>query len=216
MPLPASDALAVRIVLADDHELVMAGIKALLSQVPGVQVVGEAMDGAGLVAAVDSLHPDIVLTDIGMPGMDGLAAIADLHRRHPKVRLVVISAHDTIAVVRSAVENGACGYLTKDTSSAELAQAVRSVMVSGSYFSGLIARQLLLPAEPTARDELTERQIEILVLLARGLASKQIAHQLGLSSKTVDVHRSRMMARLGLRDVAGLTRYAIRMNLVPP
>ncbi|MEJ5988712.1 response regulator transcription factor [Ramlibacter sp. PS3R-8] len=216
MPSPAADAPPIRIVLADDHGLVMFGMKALLCQIPEVVVVAEARDGAELVAAVDSLRPDIVLTDISMPGMDGLTAIAELHQRHPKVRLVVVSAHDTVSFVRRAVKSGACGYLTKDASSTELANAVRSVMATGSYFSGFITRQLLQPAEPTAGDELTERQVEILGLLARGMASKQIAHQLGLSSKTVDVHRARMMARLGVHDVAGLTRYAIRMNLVQP
>lgn len=211
-----SEGPPIRIVLADDHGLVMFGMKALLSQIPEVQVVAEARDGAELVAAVDSLRPDIVLTDISMPGMDGLTAIAELHKRHPQVRLVVVSSHDTVDHVRRAVASGACGYLTKGASSIELANAVRSVMVTGSYFSGLIARQLLQPAEPTAGDELTERQVEILGLLARGLASKEIAHKLGLSSKTVDVHRSRMMERLGVHDVAGLTRYAIRKNLVEP
>ena len=216
MQTPAANAPPIRIVLADDHGLVMFGIKALLSQIPGVTVVAEARDGAELVAAVDTHQPDIVLTDIGMPGMDGLTAIAELHARHPRVRLVVISAHHTADFVRRAVESGACGYLTKDASSSELAQAVRSIMTTGSYFSGLIARRLLEPAQATAGDDLTERQIEILGMLARGMASKEIAHELGLSSKTVDVHRSRMMERLGVRDVAGLTRYAIRMNLVAP
>lgn len=202
--------------LADDHGLVMFGIKALLCRIPGVEVVAEAKNGAELVAAVDSLQPDIVLTDIGMPGMDGLSAIAELHDRHPNVRLVVLSANEKVDLVRRAVANGACGYLTKAASASELAQAVSSVMSGGSYFSGAVARQLLQPPELTAGDELTVRQVEILSLLARGLASKQIAFKLGLSSKTVDVHRSRIMERLGLHDLAGLTRYAIRMNLIQP
>jgi DNA-binding NarL/FixJ family response regulator len=216
MQPPTTGTLPARIVLADDHELVLSGIKTLLSRIPGVTVVAEARDGHELVAAVDRFQPDIVMTDLSMPGMDGLSALADLHSRHPQVRLVVISAHDTVDFIRRAVANGACGYLTKDASPLELAQAVRSVMASGSYFSGLVARQLLQPAEATADDELTVRQLEILGLLAQGMASKQIAYKLGLSSKTVDVHRSRMMDRLGLHDIPGLTRYAIRMKLIQP
>jgi DNA-binding NarL/FixJ family response regulator len=208
--------LPVRIALADDHDLVRCGIKAMLSQIPGVTVVAEASDGNELVAAVDRFQPDIVMTDIGMPGMDGLDALANLHARHPEVRLVVVSTHDTVDFIRRAVANGACGYLTKDASPLELAQAVRSVMTNGSYFTGLVARQLAQPAEPTADDELTVRQVEILGLLVRGMASKEIAFQLGLSSKTVDVHRSRMMERLRLHDIPGLTRYAIRMKLIQP
>ncbi|MDB5860451.1 MAG: putative response regulator, NarL [Ramlibacter sp.] len=216
MKSPPAGALPVRIVLADDHDMVRSGIKALLLQIPGVAVVGEASDGDELIAAVDRLLPDIVMTDISMPGMDGLTALAKLHERHPQARLVIVSTHDTADFIRRAVANGACGYLTKDASTIELAQAVRSVMASGSYFSSLIARRLLQPAEPTADEELTARQLEILGLLAQGLASKEIAFKLGLSSKTVDVHRSRMMERLGVHDVSGLTRYAIRKKLIQP
>ena len=204
------------IVLADDHDLVRSGIRSLLAQIAGVTVVAEAKDGNELIAAVERLQPDIVMTDISMPGMDGLSAIAKLHERHPQVRLVIISTHDTADFVKRAVANGACGYLTKDASPDELERAVRSVMASGSYFSGLIARRVLEPAEPTADDELTARQVEILTLLAQGLASKEIAFKLGLSSKTVDVHRSRIMERLDLHDVSSLTRYAIRKKLIQP
>jgi DNA-binding NarL/FixJ family response regulator len=211
---PLAQTLPVSIVLADDHDLVRSGIKALLAQIPGVSVVAEARDGNELIAAVDRLHPDIALTDLSMPGMDGLSAIARLHEQHPKVRLIALTTHDTVDFIKRAVANGACGYLTKDASPAELEQAVRSVMATGSYFSTLIARRLLQPAEPTVDEELTARQIEILSLLAQGLASKEIAYKLGLSSKTVDVHRSRMMERLGLHDVSSLTRYAIRKKLI--
>lgn len=204
----------VRIVLADDHDLVRSGIKSLLAQIAGVTVVAEARDGSELIAAVAHHQPDIVLTDISMPGMDGLTAVAKLHALYPKVRLVIVSTHDTAEFIKQAVANGACGYLTKDASPFELEQALRNVMANGCYFSSLIARQLLQPAEPTIAEELTARQIEILTLLAQGMASKEIAFKLGLSSKTVDVHRSRMMERLGLHDVPSLIRYAIRKKLI--
>ncbi|MFC5498111.1 response regulator [Caenimonas terrae] len=205
---------ATRIVLADDHDLVRSGIKALLTQISGVTVIAEARDGHELLAAVERLQPDIVMTDISMPGMDGLSAVAKLHAQFPKLRLVILSTHDSVDLIKRAVANGACGYLTKDASPAELEQAVRNVMANGSYFSSAIASRLLQPSEPTVDEELTARQIEILCLLAQGLASKEIAFKLGLSSKTVDVHRSRMMERLGLHDVSSLTRYAIRKKLI--
>lgn len=214
MLAPAEAVPTVRIILADDHDLVLAGTKALLSKIPGVTVVAEARSGTELVAAVDAFQPDIVMTDINMPGMDGLTAMADLHARHPEVRLFVLSASEESGLVRRSVASGACGYLTKGASPLELTQAIRSVMANGTYFSGLVARQLLRPADRTVEEELTGRQIQVLTLLAQGLASKQIAFKLGLSSKTVDVHRFRLMERLDLHDIAGLTRYAIRNNLV--
>ena len=206
----------VRVVLADDHELVRSGIKALLSMVEGVEVIAEASDGGELVALVDSLMPELVMTDISMPGMDGITAISEIHRRHPDVKLLVLSMYDTVDFVKRAVASGACGYLMKDAPPFELEQAVRSVMATGSYYSPAIAQRLLQPAEPTADDELTQRQVEILKLIAQGRASKEIAFELGLSPKTVDVHRARIMDRLQLNDIASLTLYAVRKGLVKP
>jgi DNA-binding NarL/FixJ family response regulator len=206
----------VRVVLADDHDLVRSGIKALLSMVDGVEVIAEARDGQELIALVDSLMPDVVMTDISMPGMDGITAIAHIHAKHPQVRLLVLSMYDTVDFVKRAVANGACGYLMKDAPPFELEQSVRSVMATGSYFSPAIAQRLLQPSEPTVDDELTHRQVEILRLIAQGRASKEIAYELGLSPKTVDVHRARIMERLHLNDIASLTLYAVRKGLVKP
>jgi DNA-binding NarL/FixJ family response regulator len=206
----------IRVVLADDHDLVRSGIKALLTMVEGVQVIAEARDGKELIALVEDLLPDVVMTDISMPGMDGITAIAEIHGKHPQVRLLVLSMYDTVDFVKRAVANGACGYLMKDAPPFELEQAVRSVMATGSYFSPAIAQRLLQPSEPTVDDELTHRQVEILKLIAQGRASKEIAYELGLSPKTVDVHRARIMERLRLNDIASLTLYAVRKGLVKP
>jgi DNA-binding NarL/FixJ family response regulator len=205
-----------RIVLADDHDLVRSGIKALLSMLEGVEVIAEARDGRELITLVESLNPDVVMTDISMPGMDGIAAISEIHAKHPQVRLLVLSMYDTVDFVKRAVASGACGYLMKDAPPFELEQAVRSVMATGSYFSPAIAQRLLQPSEPTVDDELTHRQVEILKLIAQGRASKEIAYELGLSPKTVDVHRARIMERLHLNDIASLTLYAVRKGLVKP
>jgi DNA-binding NarL/FixJ family response regulator len=213
---PDSTQSPIRVVLADDHDLVRSGIKALLSMIDGVQVVAEARDGLELIQLVESLEPDVVMTDNSMPRMDGNAAIAQIHACHPKVRLLVLSMYDTVDFVKRAVANGACGYLMKDAPPFELEQAVRSVMATGSYFSPAIAQRLLQPSEPTIDDELTQRQIEILKLIAQGRASKEIAFELGLSPKTVDVHRARIMERLRLNDIASLTLYAVRKGLIKP
>lgn len=213
---PDSTQSPIRIVLADDHDLVRSGIKALLTMVEGVEVVAEARDGLELIKLVDSLTPDIVMTDISMPRMDGISAISQIHSSHPQVRLLVLSMYDTVDFVKRAVANGACGYLMKDAPPYELEQAVRSVMATGSYFSPAIAQRLLQPSEPTIDDELTTRQIEILKLIAQGRASKEIAFELGLSPKTVDVHRARIMERLRLNDIASLTLYAVRKGLIKP
>ena len=202
--------------LADDHDLVRSGIKALLTMIDGVEVIAEARDGRELLTLLAGVTPDLVMTDISMPGMDGITAIAEIHDRYPDVKVLVLSMYDTVDFVKRAMASGACGYLLKDASPFELEQAVRSVMTMGSYFSPAIAQRLMQPSEPTADDELTQRQIEILKLIAQGRASKEIAFELGLSSKTVDVHRARIMDRLRLNDIASLTLYAVRKGLIKP
>ncbi|MFI4927526.1 MAG: response regulator [Burkholderiales bacterium] len=206
--------LPIQVVLADDHDLVRSGIRALLSTVEGVQVIAEARNGNELLQLLESVKPDVVMTDISMPGMDGITAISEIHKRFPDVKVIVLSMYDTVDFVKRAVANGACGYLMKDAPPFELEQALRSVMATGSYFSAAVAQRLLQPSEPTVDDELTTRQVEILTLIAQGKSAKEIAFELGLSPKTVDVHRARIMERLRLNDIASLTRYAVRKGLV--
>ena len=207
----------ISVVLADDHDLVRSGLKALLEIAPTIRVVGEARDGEELLAVLASRPlPDVVITDLAMPQMDGLDAIARIRERYPELRILVVSASDTADLVQRAVANGANGYLMKGARPDELERALRQIVQTGSYFSSSVAQLLLQRQEPPAEEQLTGRQIEILTLLARGLSAKEIAFELGLSSKTVDVHRSRIMQRLGISDVASLTRYAVRKRLVKP
>jgi DNA-binding NarL/FixJ family response regulator len=214
LPKNPNAPLPIQVVLADDHDLVRSGIKALLSTVEGVQVIAEARNGNELLQLLESVKPDVVMTDISMPGMDGITAIAEIHSRFPEVKVLVLSMYDTVDFVKRAIANGACGYLMKDAPPFELEQALRSVMATGSYFSAAVAQRLLQPSEPTVDDELTSRQVEILTLIAQGKSAKEIAFELGLSPKTVDVHRARIMERLRLNDIASLTRYAVRKGLV--
>lgn len=210
---PAANS-SIRVVLADDHDLVRSGIRALLSMMNGVTVVAEARSGAELLEVLKTVETDLVMTDISMPGMDGITAISEIRAHHPAVRIMVLSMYDSVEFIRQAVAKGACGYLMKDAPPFELEHAVRTVMAVGSYFGAGVAQKLLQPAEPTPGDELTPRQVEILLRIAKGESAKEIAFDLGLSPKTVDVHRARIMERLGLKDIASLTRYAVRKGLL--
>jgi two-component system, NarL family, nitrate/nitrite response regulator NarL len=205
---------AIEVILADDHHLVRSGIRALLGLIPGVRVIAEASDGDELLSLLDSVHPDVVITDISMPGMDGITALTEIKLRHPELKVIVLSMHDSAEVVKRAVACGASAYLRKDANEFELASALQSVMSTGSYLSTGVVKQLLEPSQPTVENLLTARQIEMLKLLAQGQSSKEIAYALGLSSKTVDVHRAHIMDRLGVRDLASLTRYAVRSGLL--
>lgn len=209
-PLPTT----INVVVADDHPLVRAGIRYLLKMLRRVHVIAEASDGAELLEVLSSVRPDVVITDISMPGMDGLSALEEIRARHPKLRVIVLSMHHSAEMVKRAVAAGASAYLHKDASEFELASAIQSVMATGSYMSAAVARELIAPSAPELKDVLTTRQIEILKLLAEGKSSKEIGFALGVSSKTVDVHRSRIKERLGLRDLASLVAYAIRNRLV--
>lgn len=205
----------VRVVLADDHELVRAGIRKLLEAIAGVQVVAEAGDGAGILRELQASQADLVVADLGTAAME-LTAIEQIRILYPHLRILVLSMHADTLVVRRAMAAGASGYVSKDAPEFELDQAVHSVMRTGSYISPSVARRLLQPPEPSAAEELTKRQLEILTLLAQGRAPKEIGFQLGLSARTVDAHRGRIMQRLQIYDLASLVRYAVRKGLVRP
>lgn len=206
----------IEVVLADDHELVRAGIRSLLSAMADVQVIAEVRDGGELLELLQSVHPDVVICDITMPGMDGITAMRRIRQLYPQLRVIMLTMNDSAESIRAALTAGANGYLRKDAPDIELEMALRGVMATGRYFGSGVAQRLLEPVEPGPEELLTARQIEILRLMAGGKSSKEIAYQLGLSSKTVDVHRTRIMERLGLKDVASLTLYAVRKGLVKP
>lgn len=208
----------VRVVLADDHLVVRSGIKALLASMTDLEIVGEAANGRELIDAVERLMPDLVITDLSMPEMNGMKAIAELRARQPELKILVMSMYDTPDFVQGALRSGANGYLMKEASPTELGFAVQSVLAGDSYLSPRVSGQLLegLRGERPSDIPLTERQRQVLVMIARGYSTKEIAFELGLSPKTVEVHRARLMERLGISDVAGLTLYAVRKRLVDP
>lgn len=207
-------AASIRIVVADDHGIVRHGIVSLLRDMQGIEVVAEARSGEELLAILERTQADVVLSDVNMPGRDGIEVAGIIRERHPEVKVLMLSMYGTVDVVKRAVAKGAHGYVLKDAPPEELEAAVRQVLATGSYFSGVVLRRLLQPSDPAPHEELTPRQLEVLVMIAKGKSAKEIGFELGLSSKTVDVHRLRVMERLGITDIAGLTRYAVRHGLV--
>lgn len=206
----------IRVALAEDHAIVRAGVCLLLEAIDEVEVVAEAGDGATLLRQLATVHADVALVDLTMPGMDGLATIRRIRAEFPGVRVLVLSMHRSADQVHGAVEAGASGYITKDAPEFELRHALRTVLAAGAYFSPAIAQKLLEPAPPQADDELTDRQVQVLTLLAQGKGAREIGTELGLSARTVDSHRARIMERLKIRNLAGLTRYAMRKGLLKP
>lgn len=211
----------LRVLLADDHELVRAGLRALLRELPGVEVVGETGDGREAVERVRALRPDVVLMDISMGGLNGLEATARIAAEVPGTRVIILSMHASDEYVRQALRAGASGYLIKNAATAELALALKAVAGGQVYLSPAVARPVVddyLGARGTgdALAALTARQREILTLIAGGQSTKQIAALLGVSVKTVETHRTQLMDRLAIRDIPGLVRFAIRHGLVSP
>jgi DNA-binding NarL/FixJ family response regulator len=213
---------AIRVLLADDHTLVRAGLRSLLQGLSGVEVVGEAGDGHEAVRLAETLHPEVVLLDIGMPGLNGLEAARRLGTASPSTRVLILSMHNAEEYVLRALRSGCAGYLLKGSAVSELEIAVRAVARGDIYLSPAVSKQVVDDyvvrtrggAEPL--DALTSRQREILQLVAEGHTSKTIAHRLGLSFKTVEAHRAQIMERLDIHDLAGLVRFAVRVGLVTP
>ena len=211
----------VRVLIAEDHALVRAGLRKLLESLSGVEVVGEAGDGRDALAQVESKSPDIALLDIAMPGLNGLDAAEKIVGEHPRTRVLLLSMHATEEYVLQALRAGVAGYVLKDSALAELELAIQAVRRGDTYLSPTVSRHVgeyvrRTGGEPTPRESLTPRQREILQLIAEGKSTKQIAATLKVSVKTVETHRGALMEKLDIHDVAGLVRYAIRIGLVTP
>lgn len=209
----------VRVLLADDHALVREGISALLGRLPGIEVVGGACDGREALELIASTSPDILLTDLTMPGLGGLQTLSRVHQEFPLVRVIIMSMHDNEEYVWQALRAGAAGYLLKDSGVEELELAVRSVSRGGTYLSPAVSRHVVTDyirrvAPERSLDRLTPRQLEIVQLIAEGNTNQEIARALSISVKTVETHRYQLMDRLEIHDVPGLVRFAIRMGLV--
>ena len=210
----------IRILLADDHALVRAGIRTLLEKIPNVEVVGEASTGRQALEMVKTTLPNLVLMDIAMAELGGLEALPRITKDFPGVKVIILSAHANEEYVIRALRSGAAGYLLKDAATAELELAIRSVTEDKTYLSPSISRTVIDsylervggPLSPL--EQLTSRQREILQSIAEGKNTKEIASDLDISFKTVESHRLQLMERLNIHDIPGLVRYAIRTGLV--
>jgi DNA-binding NarL/FixJ family response regulator len=212
----------IRVLLADDHTLVRAGVRGLLEGLAGIEVVGEAEDGHEALRLSDQLRPDVVLLDVGMPGLNGLEVAGRLATLDSSIRVLILSMHTSEEYVLRALRAGCAGYLLKRSAVSELEVAVRAVARGETYLSPAVSKQVVddyvgrTGGATDPLEALTPRQREVLQLVAEGHTSKEIAERLGLSFKTVEAHRAQIMERLGLQDLAGLVRFAVRVGLVIP
>lgn len=201
-----------RVLLIDDHALVRDGMRMHLALQPGLRVVGEADDGEAALAwlgrASKADMPDLVITDIGMRGMGGIALAAALHDRYPELAVLIVSMHDNLEYVRQAVRAGARGYVLKDAPADELMAAIQSVLAGRVFYSARIARGMA-EQSPGPLDALTRRERDILGCIGRGMANKEIAAQLGVSVRTVETHRLNLKRKLGIEGRSGLVKYAV-------
>ncbi len=210
----------ITVLLADDHNVVREGLRTLLQMESDIQVVGEAQTGRQAVQLTKDLLPAVVVMDLAMPLLNGLEATRQILKEQPATRIVILSAHGDDAYVEQAIEFGAAGYLIKQTSALVLAKAIREVSKGNAFFSPSISREIEGRRERSFGKgkakiaRLTSREIEILQLIAEGMANKQSAAELGISIKTVEKHRQHLMSKLGIHDTAGLTRYAINAGII--
>jgi len=207
----------IRVLLADDHKLVRAGFRAMLDSLGGMEIVAETGDGREALELIRTQHPDVALLDITMPGLTGIEVAIRVVNEALDVRVIILSMHTSEDYIAKAVRAGVSGYLLKNADPVELELALRAAMNREIYLSPAVSKQLVQDyARRLGRDEepLTARQREVLQLIAEGKSTKEIALMLDLSVKTVETHRKELMERLGIHDVPGLVRYAIRVGLI--
>lgn len=220
----ADATMTIRLLLSDDHDLIRAGLRSLISGFADIEVVGEACDGHETMRLVEELRPQIVLLDILMPGLNGLEVLARIRNEFPLVQVLMLSMNSAEEYVLRAMRSGASGYLVKSDSPQELELALRAVAQGDKYLSTAVSKHVIAGylnnqldesnSTGTSYDKLTTRQREVLQLIAEGQSTKQIAVTLGLSAKTIESHRTLLMRRLNLHDIVSLVRYAISKGLV--
>ncbi len=211
----------IRVLLADDHALVRAGIRAILEEMPEVEVVAEVSDGHEALRSIEELKPDLALLDISMPSLNGLEVVDRVGRDHGSTRCIILSMHVDDEYIRRALAAGASGYLLKSSDRSELETAVRAAARGETWLTPEVAKRIAAayargegPQAEGPAERLTPRQREVLQLIAEGLSTKEIAQRLDLSAKTIESHRTELMQRLDIHGVAGLVRYAIRVGIV--
>lgn len=208
---------ASRIILADDHLLIRAGIRALFETLPDHELVAECSDGHEAVAAIRKLSPDAILLDIAMPGPSGIEVTQTIRQFDTNTRILILSSIDRPEIIEQGMAAGANGYLLKDFVITELLEALNTVLIGKTYLSSRIRGYAATPGgngSSNGGNQLTSRQREVLRLVASGKTTKEIARDLGISPKTVEFHRGRLMERIGAHDVTGLTRFAVQSGVL--
>jgi DNA-binding NarL/FixJ family response regulator len=209
-----------RIVIADDHTILREALKALLSSNPGFEVVGEAEDGREAIQAVKKSTPDLILIDLSMPRMNGMDAIREIKKQHPETKVLVLTVHKTEEHLLASLQSGADGYISKDANRSELEIAIKSVLGGKSYLSPEISEKVIegyLEGRKTLKsrwDTVSQREREVLKLVAEGYTNKEIADFLFVSVKTVEKHRANLMKKLDLHNVSALTAFAMKKGLI--
>lgn len=212
----------ISVVVADDHGIVREGLRRLLESESDLEVLGEASDGREVLEQVEKHSPEVVVLDITMPRLGGLETLERMRADHPSVKVILLSVHSDPPFIQSAIALGADGYVLKNGRAAEIVTAIRAVQKGGSYFSPVVAReiveQLRAPKRPEAEpfSVLSAREREVLHLIADGLSAKEVAARLEISTKTVEAHRTSLMRKLGVRKATELVRYALRHGLIEP
>ncbi len=212
----------IRVFLADDHLILREGVRSLLGKVPDIEVVGEAGEGGETVAKVEQLIPDVVLMDITMPGMSGLEATKQIKQKYPRVKVLILTIHETSQYLSQMLQAGASGYVVKTTAASELISAIRAVHQGDVYLYPSITRMLVEDylqrvkggEEKTSYEGLTSREREILMYIAEDKKNKEIADLLGISVRTVQAHRTNLMDKLGAHDRTELVKYAISKGII--
>jgi DNA-binding NarL/FixJ family response regulator len=214
--------LKIRVLVADDHAIIREGLRVMLGNQPDMEVLGAATNGREAIRMVDEYEPDVVVMDISMPELNGIEAIQQILPRHPHMRVIVLSIHETKPYIFRTLNAGAKGYLIKETAGLEVVDAVRAVYRGERYLSQRISdlltdvsfRNLEVPIEVSPLEQLSPREREILQLVAEGKTSQEIAERLSISPKTVDTYRSRLMRKIGVDDMAGLVKFAIQHGVI--
>jgi len=206
-----------RVLLADDHKIVAEGLRSLLE--PEFDLVGAVEDGRALIAAVEELQPDVAVVDVSMPKLNGIEAVRQIKQKNKRIKIVFLTMHPDVTYAASAFEAGASGYVLKHSAPAELVMAIQEALEGRTYVTPRIAGELMQAyREGTARPDglagITPRQREVLQLLAEGLSTKEIASTLGISTRTVEFHKYKMMEDLGIKTAAELIRYAVKQGIV--
>lgn len=206
----------IRVLLVDDHLLVLDGLQARLAMEPHIDIVGTANNGEQALCAARELKPDVVIMDVSMPVLNGLEATKRFRQELPDTRILMLSMHDDREYILSLIQSGASGYVLKDVSSHELINAIETVHSGNTYFSAGASNALFQQTATStqALEELSNRELTVLKLLAMGLSNKEIARDLRISARTVETHRQNLKSKLGIQTIAGLTKYAIEKQLI--